>query len=68
MVKCTESLTTLLIIFQSQIFCKVKMTAFQQVKSWFQPTCTSCYSQTVKVEGQDTCTVCQRVVLYADDM
>ncbi|XP_017250878.1 uncharacterized protein LOC108221516 [Daucus carota subsp. sativus] len=53
---------------ERQIFCKVKLTAFQQVKSWFQPTCTSCYAKTVKVEGQDTCTVCQRVVLYADNM
>ncbi|KAL1810597.1 hypothetical protein ACET3Z_027587 [Daucus carota] len=49
-----------------QIFCKVKITNFQENKIWFKTVCTSCYATTVKLNSEDTCQGCQRVVQYPD--
>ncbi|WOH05618.1 hypothetical protein DCAR_0625037 [Daucus carota subsp. sativus] len=53
---------------ERQIFCQVQLTNFQQVKTWFQPICTSCYAKTIRIENQDTCRGCQRIVPYPDNM
>ncbi|XP_017217513.1 replication protein A 70 kDa DNA-binding subunit B-like [Daucus carota subsp. sativus] len=51
---------------ERQIFCKVKITNFQENKIWFKTVCTSCYATTVKLNSEDTCQGCQRVVQYPD--
>ncbi|KAK1366422.1 hypothetical protein POM88_041983 [Heracleum sosnowskyi] len=51
---------------ESHIFCQVKLTKFQQVKTWCHPICTSCYERVHVLNNEDTCSFCKRVVTYAD--
>ncbi|KAK1351309.1 hypothetical protein POM88_054473 [Heracleum sosnowskyi] len=51
---------------ESHILCQVKLTKFQQVKTWCHPICTSCYERVHVLNNEDTCSFYKRVVPYAD--
>ncbi|KAK1356138.1 hypothetical protein POM88_049394 [Heracleum sosnowskyi] len=48
---------------ESHILCQVKLTKFQQVKTWCHPICTSCYERVHVLNNEETCSFYLRFIL-----